>query len=180
MISPFLQGTPTVAGNHPNHPIWCNREKVRNKVIIRIIVAQGAIFMKQNMCEIWADLGNTFFFFIKSYIFFSFFWFKQAKYTQSQLLLYWRYLPARLLCNDFGKKSYYLLFFSLHPLLFKSVSEKIGLYQSNLIRKGLIINTDPKALRRSFYAKGSKKYGLQKKRDTLWVDILSKNISLLK
>ena len=61
MISPFLQGTPTVAGNHPNHPIWCNREKVRNKVIIRIIVAQGAIFMKQNMCEIWADLGNTFF-----------------------------------------------------------------------------------------------------------------------
>ena len=63
MISPFLQGTPTVAGNHPNHPIWCNREKVRNKVIIRIIVAQGAIFMKQNMCEIWADLGNTFFFF---------------------------------------------------------------------------------------------------------------------
>ena len=58
MISPFLQGTPTVAGNHPNHPIWCNREKVRNKVIIHTyyIVAQGAIFMKQNMYEIWADV----------------------------------------------------------------------------------------------------------------------------
>ena len=49
MISPFLQGTPTVAGNHPNHPIWCNREKVRNKVIIRIIVAQGAIFIKDTI-----------------------------------------------------------------------------------------------------------------------------------
>ena len=72
MISPFLQGTPTVAGNHPNHPIWCNREKVRNKVIIRIIVAQGAIFMKQNICVKFGLIWATLFFYQKLHFLFNF------------------------------------------------------------------------------------------------------------
>ena len=50
MISPFLQGTPTVAGNHPNHPIWCNREKVRNKVIIHAIKLR---FLWNSICNVW-------------------------------------------------------------------------------------------------------------------------------